>query len=115
MGVNYMKRSLVIFVVLLLAILAACSDSDDTSSNELDDVGVEEKVSKEEADEDNEKMDDASEKQNEEENKDQDKIPDISEYAMNHAYDIINGYDMVKDSHIEVSKEDKKRLEKIRS
>src|SRR5690625_3839202 len=27
---------------------------------------------------------------------------------MNHAYDIINDYDMVKDSHIEVSKEDKK-------
>jgi len=31
-----MKRSLMIFAVLLLAILAACSDSDNTTSNKLD-------------------------------------------------------------------------------
>src|SRR5699024_11704497 len=53
-------------------------------------------------------MADATEEKNDAENKGQDEIPDISEYAMNHAYDIINDYDMVKDSHIEVSKEDKK-------
>src|SRR5699024_1780870 len=108
------KKSNDFFVVLLLAILAACSDSDDTTSNNLDEVDVEEKNSEateskeEEADEDNEEMDDASEEKNEGENKGQEEIPDISEYAMNHAYDIINDYDMVKDSHIEVSKEDKK-------
>src|SRR5690625_2509 len=37
-----------------------------------------------------------------------DEVPHINEEAINHAYDVINDYDMVKDPYIEVSKEDKK-------
>lgn len=84
-----MKKSLTIFAVLLLAILAACSDSSDTTaSKKSDNQGVQEKSS--------------------EESKGQDEIPDINEEAMNQAYDTINDYDMVKDSYIKVSKKDKK-------
>jgi len=34
-------------------------------------------------------------------------LPEIPEAAMKHAYDIILGYDEVKDAHVEVNKEDK--------
>src|SRR5690625_7323101 len=37
-----------------------------------------------------------------------DEVTHINEEAINHAYDVINDYDMVKDPYIEVSKEDTK-------
>lgn len=43
-----------------------------------------------------------------EETGEQNELPEISESAIEHAYDVINDYDMVKDSYIEVSKDDKK-------
>jgi len=82
-----MKRKIFMILVLLLSVLAACSTSEDTTSNE------ETEETKEESDKDK---------------KSTDEIPNINEEAMNHAYDIINDYDMVKDTHIEVSEEDKK-------
>jgi len=86
-----MKRILFVFMVLLLSILVACSNSEEDTSTE----------SKEEIiDEDGEQV--ANEEASSSE------IPDIDDNAMNHAYDIINGYDMVNDSYIEVSKEDNK-------
>lgn len=39
---------------------------------------------------------------------DVEEVPEISDLALEHAYSIINDYDMVKDSHIEVLEEEKK-------
>lgn len=37
---------------------------------------------------------------------DVEEVPEISDLALEHAYCIINDYDMVKDSHIEVLEEE---------
>src|SRR5690625_5110493 len=88
-----MKGRLIVIVVLVLTVLAACDNSEDTASNEPDGEIVKESTSGE---------------GDEEEHESKDEVPHISEEAINHAYDVINDYDMVKDPHIEVSKEDKK-------
>lgn len=98
---KHMKKVVTIFSVLLLSILVACSDSDDTTSKEADDESV---VETEEGSEE----ENTGEEEENTEKESIDEIPEVSEEAMNHAYDIINDYDMVKDSHIEVSEEDKK-------